>query len=360
MLAGGRLRLIDSDEGARGHRARRLARRRLDRAREPRADRPARGGRRPRDLRDHGDALRRPCPVGGPARARDRGLPLVVVVNRMPADAPSDRSTVLDDVDRLLDEFGIDASGLDRGPGRLARVPAIPEGAIDGGHRWAGGDAVAPLRSRIEALGADTDARRALAARALAGSLAGLAPLVDRVADDLEHEAIEADALRRFAAHAFESEAAALRERLAPGTFLRAEALRQWQAFVGADEITRLLLDAGSASCEGRSPRSSAAPRAPRSRRSARTRSRTSPPSPDRMLPRRRAVRRPLGDERSDARAHRRRPEPVEHVAPIRRRPSVRLEGWVDGIADDVQTTGGRSGPSRRAPRSGSTPPASG
>jgi hypothetical protein len=60
------------------------------------------------------------------------------------------------------------------------------------------------------------------------------------VADDLEHEAIEADALRRSAANAFQSEAAALRERLAGGTFLRAEALRQWQTFVGADEITRL------------------------------------------------------------------------------------------------------------------------
>jgi hypothetical protein len=98
---------------------------------------------------------------------------------------------------------------------------------------------VAPIRERIDALGADRDARRELAARALAGSLAGVAPLAERVADDLEHEAIEADALRRFATHAFQSEAGALKERLAGGTFLRAEALRQWQAFVGADEITR-------------------------------------------------------------------------------------------------------------------------
>src|SRR3954452_20077049 len=46
------------------------------------------------------------------ARARDRGLPLVVVINRMP-EAAADRVAVLDDLDRLLSEFGIGARGLD-------------------------------------------------------------------------------------------------------------------------------------------------------------------------------------------------------------------------------------------------------
>ena len=164
------------------------------------------------------------------ARARDRGLPLVVVVNRMPPD-PSDQATVREDVARLLAEAGVQTESLE--------VEAIPEGALDGSIDALDRAAVAPIRERIEALGADRDARRELAARALVGSLAGLAPLAERVADDMEHEAIEADALRRFARHAFESEASSLRERLAGGTFLRAEALRQWQSFVGADEITR-------------------------------------------------------------------------------------------------------------------------
>ena len=114
------------------------------------------------------------------------------------------------------------------------------EGALDERVDGLAADAVAPLRARIDALGRDRDARRALAARALAGSLAGLAPLLQRVADDAEHEAIEADALRRSAQAAFETELASLRDDLARGTFLRAEALRQWQAFVGADEVTRL------------------------------------------------------------------------------------------------------------------------
>jgi hypothetical protein len=138
---------------------------------------------------------------------------------------------VLEDVRRLLANAGVQVEGLE--------LVAIPEGATDEAIDGLAPAAVAAIRGRIDGLGADRDARRALAARALAGSLAGVAPLVERVADDLEHEAIEADALRRFANHAFASEATALRERLAGGTFLRAEALRQWQAYVGADEITR-------------------------------------------------------------------------------------------------------------------------
>jgi len=164
------------------------------------------------------------------ARARDRGLPLLVVLNRMPPDA-TDQATVRKDVARLLEEAGVKTESLEG--------VAIPEGALDPSIDALDRAAVAAIRERIDALGVDRDARRELAARALAGSLAGVAPLAELVADDLEHEGIEADALRRFATHAFNSEAAALRERLAGGSFLRAEALRQWQAFVGADEITR-------------------------------------------------------------------------------------------------------------------------
>jgi hypothetical protein len=164
------------------------------------------------------------------ARARDRGLPLLVVVNRTSADA-TDRAAVLEDTARLLEEAGIQVEGL--------QLISIEEGSLDPAIDGLTAAAVAEVRARIDALGADRDARRALAERALAGSLAGLAPLVERVADDIEHEAIEADALRRAATHAFEGELKALREQLSGGTFLRAEALRQWQAFVGADEITR-------------------------------------------------------------------------------------------------------------------------
>ena len=173
-------------------------------------------------------------------RARDRGLPLVVVVNRMPPHAP-DRVDVLDDIDRLLGAFGVDARGLDRANGTdEVGILAIREGDLDAANDALAADAVAPLRARIDELGRDREARRALAARALAGSLAGLGPLLEQIADDAEHEAIDADALRRVATDAWDAELRTLIEDLGRGTFLRAEALRHWQAFVGADEVTRL------------------------------------------------------------------------------------------------------------------------
>lgn len=165
------------------------------------------------------------------ARVRDRGLPLIVVVNRLPPDA-SDRSVVLDDVARLFSEAGV-------GGGPEAIV-GVAEGRLDGTGTALEPAAIRQLTERIDRLRGDRDARIALAARALAGSLAGLAPLVDQIADDCAHEAIDATALRRVAAANHERALAALRESVSRGSFLREEALRHWQEYVGADDVTRV------------------------------------------------------------------------------------------------------------------------
>jgi energy-coupling factor transporter ATP-binding protein EcfA2 len=277
-------------------------------------------------------------------RARDRGLPLVVVVNRLP-DGLADRVAVLDDVDRLLGEFGVNARGLDAagaaGDAGSLQLLAIPEGAIDERIDALAADAVAPLRARIDALGRDRDARRALAARALAGSLAGLAPLLQRVADDAEHEAIEADALRRNAQTAFESELASLRDDLARGTFLRAEALRQWQAFVGADEVTRLF-SSGIGKVRGTlSALIRGTPRAPVAEVRedaladivALARSHAAE-----------AARRAAADWADEPLTRDAIADDPDLWGPSRHfdeRLSGRLEGWVDSIGADVQATGG-------------------
>jgi energy-coupling factor transporter ATP-binding protein EcfA2 len=277
-------------------------------------------------------------------RARDRGLPLVVVVNRLP-DGLADRVAVLDDVDRLLGEFGVNARGLDAagaaGDAGSLQLLAIPEGAIDERIDALAADAVAPLRARIDALGRDRDARRALAARALAGSLAGLAPLLQRVADDAEHEAIEADALRRNAQTAFESELASLHDDLARGTFLRAEALRQWQAFVGADEVTRLF-SSGIGKVRGTlSALIRGTPRAPVAEVRedaladivALARSHAAE-----------AARRAAADWADEPLTRDAIADDPDLWGPSRHfdeRLSGRLEGWVDSIGADVQATGG-------------------
>ncbi|HET7168462.1 MAG TPA: GTPase domain-containing protein, partial [Candidatus Limnocylindrales bacterium] len=189
-------------------------------------------------------------------RVRERGLPLMVVVNRMPDDA-ADQREVVDDIERLLGDAGlgdaIAASGLDGAtspetagsaspPGGI-EVLAVREGDIEPGGERLRPATIAPIAEHIGRLRADRDARLALAARALTGSLVGLGETLERVADDAEHEAIDVEALRRVAGQAYETNLAELRQELGRGTFLREEALRHWQAFVGADQMTRFFTE---------------------------------------------------------------------------------------------------------------------
>ena len=163
-------------------------------------------------------------------RVRERGLPLMVVVNRLPP-ATTDRDEILADVQRLFAEAGFEA-GLE--------VVGVGEGSLAPDKESLEPATIRPIADRIADLRGDREARRELAARALAGSMAGVAPLVERIADDVAHEAIDAAALRRGAGEAFDRELAALRDELGRGRFLRDEALRHWQTYVGADDITRI------------------------------------------------------------------------------------------------------------------------
>ena len=176
-------------------------------------------------------------------RVRERGLPLQIIVNRMPPDS-GDRVVVLDDVRRLLAEAGLDAvqvaGGTDAADRSASReVVAVAEGALDPAGDRLERAAIAPVLDEIARLRADRDARLELAARALTGSLTGLGESLDQIADDAEHEFIDVEALRRVADRSFETALDGLRHEVDRGTFLREEALNQWQSFVGADEMTR-------------------------------------------------------------------------------------------------------------------------
>lgn len=165
-------------------------------------------------------------------RARSRGLPIVVVVNRLPADA-AERGEVLADVDRLVRDAKL--VGPD---GRVDIVP-VAEGDLDPVTQALAGPAVSPVLARIDALAADREERRALARRALAGALAGLAPLAQSIAGDTEAEAERAASLTGLARDAYARALADLRADLRDGRFLREEVLRQWHSFVNADQVTR-------------------------------------------------------------------------------------------------------------------------
>jgi energy-coupling factor transporter ATP-binding protein EcfA2 len=178
-------------------------------------------------------------------RVRQRGLPLMVIVNRMPDDE-GDQREILTDVERLLAEAGLgEALALsqlgnphDQGVTNVG-VVGVREGDVEPGGEQLHRATIAPINEEIALLRGNRDARRELAARALAGSLAGLRELLDRIADDAEHEAIDVEALRRTSVQTYESNLTGLRQELGRGRFLREEALRHWQAFVGADQMTR-------------------------------------------------------------------------------------------------------------------------
>jgi energy-coupling factor transporter ATP-binding protein EcfA2 len=165
-------------------------------------------------------------------RVKERGLPLLVLVNRLPGDE-RDRREVFDDLSRLIAAAGL--PGLER----EIELLATTEGEVDVASQSLTGPAVDSVRAKIDALGADRDARLDVARRALAGAIAGLAPLVARIADDTDAQAARGAELVGIAREAYAKALEGLRQELRDGRFLREEVLRQWHSFVNADQITR-------------------------------------------------------------------------------------------------------------------------
>jgi len=167
-------------------------------------------------------------------RVQERGLPLVVLLNRVPVDA-RDREVVLADARRLLAEAGM------READDTLDLIAVTEGEVDPRTNGLVRETVRPLLDRIAQLATESEERRSVALDALAGAVRGLAPLVHSVADDLEHEAIDAEALRRIAEASYAEELEKLSRDLRGGVLLRSEVLRRWHDFVGADQVTRFI-----------------------------------------------------------------------------------------------------------------------
>ena len=169
-------------------------------------------------------------------RARQRGVPLLAVLNRLPPDS-GDAAAVATDYRALLERGSLAEAGAF---GRLEVVP-VAEGALDPGMDALDPGAVAPIREALDRLMADDVARRALARRSLASALAGLPAAVAEVATEVDEEQAAARELQATAQRAYAERRAALGEELGRGTFLRAEVLRQWQDFVGAGQVARIL-----------------------------------------------------------------------------------------------------------------------
>jgi hypothetical protein len=170
-------------------------------------------------------------------RARARGVPLLVVVNRLPR-READRQAILADCRRRFEQAGLGHAGPG---GRDLPLLGVVEGARDPAVDGLDAAAIEPVRRRLAELSADPSALRAVKAQALRGALAGLPATVDEVARDLEADRHRAAALRAPVERAYATEQQRLQDRLAGGDFLRGEVMRSWQEFVGVGDVSRWL-----------------------------------------------------------------------------------------------------------------------
>jgi energy-coupling factor transporter ATP-binding protein EcfA2 len=170
-------------------------------------------------------------------QAKARGVPLLVVVNRLPRREPDQRA-ILADARRRFEEAGLGTAGPG---GRDLPMLGVVEGARDPATDGLEAGAIEPVRRALADLSADTGALTAVKAQALRGALAGLPAAVDEVAADLEADRRRADALRAPVQRAYDGEQRRLQDRLAGGEFLRGEVMRSWQEFVGVGDLSRWL-----------------------------------------------------------------------------------------------------------------------
>ncbi|HSL26413.1 MAG TPA: GTPase domain-containing protein, partial [Acidimicrobiia bacterium] len=170
------------------------------------------------------------------ARGRERGVPLLAVINRLP-ESDADAAAVVEDYRRMLDQGRLISAGAF---GDLEVVPVV-EGAVDPSLDSLDRAALVPLLDAFDRLLADETARRRLARRAVAAALSGLPAAVEEVATEVDQEAAAAADLLARLHSSYREMYRDLWSELSRGTFLRAEVLRQWQDFVGAGQVARVI-----------------------------------------------------------------------------------------------------------------------
>ncbi|MFN2488098.1 MAG: GTPase [Acidimicrobiia bacterium] len=169
-------------------------------------------------------------------RASERGVPMLAVINRMPADE-GEAQAVMDDYRRLLTGGDIEKLGAF---GKL-EVVSVPEGALDRSFDGLARDAIAPILGAIERLRQDTDSRKEIAHRALRAAVDGLPDSVEQIAREVAAEEEALAGLVKLADEDNRRGLALLEDEISGGTLLRGEVLRQWLDFVRAGPTARFL-----------------------------------------------------------------------------------------------------------------------
>jgi len=155
------------------------------------------------------------------ASARD--VVVAMVLDRVPTD-------VLDEIALDLHQM-LGAEGLERAP-----LFVLPEHALGADGMLPAG-AVDDLRSWLDSLSTDAEARAAVVRQTLAGATRHAAEQVLALADAVDAQGVARADLRGRIERAFTSDAVA--EALGDGSLLRGEVLARWQDFIGTGDFFR-------------------------------------------------------------------------------------------------------------------------
>ncbi|MFI5955768.1 GTPase [Cryptosporangium sp. NPDC051539] len=158
--------------------------------------------------------------------AAQRSTALAVVLNRVPPEG--------------VDEIGGHLATMlaDEHLGDAALFP-IPEVELSSERIPAA--AIAPLRSWLDALAADAEARDAVIRSTLTGALNSVHKRVSDLAGQLDDQVATAAELREQATERYRTALRTVDEGVRSGTVLRGEVLARWQEFVGTGQFTRNL-----------------------------------------------------------------------------------------------------------------------
>lgn len=163
-------------------------------------------------------------------QAAERGTSVALVLDRVPEGAMEEVRT---DFSAMLREQGLGD----------APVFSVPEA-----HLTAEGllpaEEVLPLRSWLNSLADDADARQVVIRRTLAGTLASLHRRTLQVAEGVDEQVAVVEGLREDARRGHEDARDRVSEAMDDGTLLRGEVLARWQELVGTGEVFKQL-DAG-------------------------------------------------------------------------------------------------------------------
>ena len=159
--------------------------------------------------------------------AAERSTSVAVVLDRTPPDAVEEVSSHLA---RMLTARGL----------RDSPLFTVTEGVPDENGLLPAGS-VQEIRSWLDLLAADADARAGVVKQTLDGAVRSLARRSYVVADASAEQAVALGRLRDDVDRAYDEAITKIDEASADGTMLRGEVLARWQEFVGTGELLRSL-----------------------------------------------------------------------------------------------------------------------